>query len=233
MRNPITREDYERVFGIDPSDNRRKLAHEQALDIRKFEIQLYWTRAAYFWTFIAAALAAYGAIQALANGRPKTDLSVVVACLGFVFSFAWYCVNRASKHWQENWENHVDMLENTVTGPLYKVVLQREPPGGIAERADLLVVGPAAFSVSKINQIISLYVCAIWILLLWYALPDRGRFKSLSATDTVAIVLSVFAAILIVWRGRTFTGDYNHVASVRNSAIVPAGRADANGSPRH
>ena len=30
-----------------------------ALDIRKFEIDLYWKRAAYFWTFIAAAFGAY------------------------------------------------------------------------------------------------------------------------------------------------------------------------------
>jgi hypothetical protein len=34
-----------------------------ALDIRKFEIELYWKRATYFWTFIGATFAAYGAVQ--------------------------------------------------------------------------------------------------------------------------------------------------------------------------
>ena len=30
-----------------------------AADIRKFEIELYWKRATYYWTFIAAAFAGY------------------------------------------------------------------------------------------------------------------------------------------------------------------------------
>ncbi|MCC9001729.1 MAG: hypothetical protein LM549_03765, partial [Candidatus Competibacter sp.] len=51
---------YKSDFGIYPKD-RSKLesALEKALDIRKFEIELYWKRAAYFWTLIAAAFAGY------------------------------------------------------------------------------------------------------------------------------------------------------------------------------
>ena len=32
------------------------------MDIRKFEIDLYWKRAAYFWAFIAATFAGYFAL---------------------------------------------------------------------------------------------------------------------------------------------------------------------------
>lgn len=32
----------------------RKKALENILDIRKFEIEMYWKRATYFWTFIGA-----------------------------------------------------------------------------------------------------------------------------------------------------------------------------------
>ncbi|WP_218951118.1 hypothetical protein [Desulfoluna butyratoxydans] len=97
---------------------KKEKAVNLALDIRKFEIELYWKRAAYFWTFIGATLAGYIAIQASSSNN-KTDLSVLLSCLGIVFSFGWLCVNRGSKHWQENWENHVDMLEDEEYGPIY------------------------------------------------------------------------------------------------------------------
>lgn len=111
----ITPEEYKTAFkGKEPE------ALKQALDIRKFEIELYWKRAAYFWTFIGATMAGFLAIQA-SSAQNKQDLAVILACLGIVFSFAWVCVNRGSKFWQENWEKHVDVLEDEVTGPLYKI----------------------------------------------------------------------------------------------------------------
>nr|WP_246236178.1 hypothetical protein [Acerihabitans arboris] len=75
--------------------NIRSLDH--ALDIRKFEIELYWKRATYFWTFIAATLAGFMAIQS-SSSTNKTDLSILLCSLGIVFSFGWLCVNRGSKY---------------------------------------------------------------------------------------------------------------------------------------
>lgn len=148
---PYSQEDYLRDF----SGKIRGKALEQALDIRKFEIELYWKRATYFWTFIAASLAGFGAIQ-ISTAPSKADLSVILSCLGIVFSIGWLCVNRGSKHWQENWENHVDMLEDEKVGPLYKVVLTRARPKGGREWTQHFLNGPSQISVSKINQIISL-----------------------------------------------------------------------------
>lgn len=122
-QNDYSQEQYEQDFF---DERRRKEALEHALDIRKFEIELYWKRAAYFWTFIGAAFAGFIAVQASAADN-KQDLSVMLSCIGMVFSFAWVCVNRGSKQWQENWEKHVDMLEDGITGPLYKVILSRRP----------------------------------------------------------------------------------------------------------
>src|SRR5690554_7502176 len=79
-------------------------------------------------------------------------MSVILSCLGVVFSFAWFCVNRGSKYWQENWEKHVDVLEDEVTGPLYKVVLSRNPHASKADKFRNLLTGPSPLSVSKINQ---------------------------------------------------------------------------------
>ena len=84
----------------------KKRALDRAIDIRKFEIDLYWKRTTYFWTFIAATLAGFFAIQA-SSASNKGDMSFLLANLGIVFSVGWFCVNRGSKFWQENWEFEV------------------------------------------------------------------------------------------------------------------------------
>src|SRR3954453_2108820 len=109
-----TRSDYVSRFNGDvPKDSRQAEALRTALDIRKFEIDLYWKRAAYFWTFIAAAFAGYFVLQK--EGADPANLSVVTS-LGCLFSLGWYFVNRGSSSWQRNWERHVDLLEDPVTG---------------------------------------------------------------------------------------------------------------------
>lgn len=140
------------------ADTRAGRALGYALDIRKFEIELYWKRGTYFWAFIAGAFTGY----ALTHKSPDPDpwLSILFSALGLVFSFAWYLVNRGSKFWQSNWERHVDLLEDMTLGPLYKVV---------AVTADNSSGNPltsaAQFSVSKLNQVLSVFVVAVWMLL--------------------------------------------------------------------
>jgi hypothetical protein len=104
-------EDYKRSFGVgrEPDADKARRALEHALDIRKFEIGLYWHRAAYFWTLIAAAFAGYFAILSADHLGDKEYLAYIVSWIGGLFTWAWFLVNRGSKLWQENWENHVDM----------------------------------------------------------------------------------------------------------------------------
>ena len=163
-----TKEDYKADFLTCETITQKAL--ERALDTRKFEIDLYWKRAAYFWTFTGAALAGFVSLQASAISN-KIDALVLVSCLGIVFSFAWWCVNRASKRWQENWERHVDMLEDKIEGPLYKVVMHGPRPVGLWRKLKSSLTGPGPFSVSKINQVISFAVFAIWLALLKSSLP--------------------------------------------------------------
>lgn len=112
-----TRGEYFKNFSGQPSDLQlRAEALKYALDIRKFEIELYWKRAAYFWTLIAAAFAGYFALRSAEKLREGPLF--LVTCLGLVLSVAWYLVNRGSKFWQENWERHVDILEDEIIGPL-------------------------------------------------------------------------------------------------------------------
>lgn len=207
--------DYEKDFY---HKSLRKNALEHALDIRKFEIDLYWKRATYFWTFIGATFAGYFAVQATEIGG-KGELSVILSCLGVVFSCAWLCVNRGSKQWQENWEKHVDMLEDQITGPLYKVVLTRNDPKGFYEHINHLITGPSPFSVSKINQIISLYIMALWLCLLFRSLPPFNINAPLNLFYCLIISISTMTCALFFKPGRTTFGASYPKATIRKTRI--------------
>ncbi len=193
-------------------------ALERALDIRKFEIDLYWKRASYFWTFIAATLAGFLAIQAVSVAN-KDDISVFLCCLGTVFSFGWVCVNRGSKYWQENWEYHVDMLEDSIHGPLYKVVLSRREPSGVRETIQHCLTGPSPISVSKVNQLISVFVTIVWVALLFYSLPPIRVHSPIDWRYVFIIGISALACVSFVTLARSYQGGYWHRATIRTAEI--------------
>lgn len=128
QKNPDAQphEAYLGEFNI--SKKRLEKAHEAALDIRKFEIELYWKRSGYFWALVAATIAAYGLLlsSSMKDGRTldfTTQIFLLgLSALGCIFSRAWLFASIGSKFWQANWETQVEMLEDEVTGPLYKSV---------------------------------------------------------------------------------------------------------------
>ena len=97
---------------------------------------------------------------------------------------------RGSKYWQENWEKHVDYLENYSSGKLYKYVKSGQ---GI-NRKDML--DPYPYSVSKINSLLGLYIFAIWAIALIYvtyhlSIPPRYD----RSTELSWYMRSVFAGL--------------------------------------
>ncbi|MDR2554597.1 MAG: hypothetical protein LBC64_04135 [Fibromonadaceae bacterium] len=136
-------------------DRKMRKIHEKAYEIandnRKFEIDNYWKRASYYWLFQASVYAGYFYSVTAENNEylcKNPEIIVVVTCLGFLTAFAWYLSNKGSKQWQKNWENHVDELENGITGPLYKTVSDN-----------------GTWSVSKINELVSMFSFIAWIFL--------------------------------------------------------------------
>lgn len=184
-------------------------ALKSALDIRKFEIELYWKRATYFWTFIAAALAGYMLIQK-SETTSKEELSLLISCLGFIFSLGWYFVNRGSKHWQNNWERHVDFLENEISGPLYKIIAKDHSE---TKKPTDFLIKSGEFSVSKINQIISVYVSAIWLILILKSIS-----LSLFFTYLILPLTGLFCYLMYKY-GRSGNGETNSEISIRESNI--------------
>lgn len=151
---------------IDKKKLRR--AVKAILKIRKFEIELYWKRATYFWAFIALVYTAYGLLETSRKTDYASPLEWVVACLGLLLAVAWHLVNRGSKYWQENWENHLDILETKFLGPLYKTVIYRPPnsPFDLYHQFKSMAFGPGAYSVSKVNSTLSFVNIFIWSYLI-------------------------------------------------------------------
>jgi hypothetical protein len=158
------------------SKSRAFEAYKIAMDVRKFEIELYWKRAAYFWAFIGVSLAAYMATLTAKIETPaafdRSDALYATAMIGLVFSVAWFLVNRASKFWQRNWEFQADILEDKAIGPLYKTVFAD------AKMRFLSLTGAYPFSVSSINILLSAFVVVLFLLLAVYALPCFGLTKT-------------------------------------------------------
>jgi hypothetical protein len=219
-------DDYRNAFGLGspPDSAKAKAALELALDIRKFEIGLYWQRAAYFWALIAAAFAGYFAILSADKLADKLYLAYIVSCIGFIFSWAWYLVNTGSKYWQENWENHVDMLEDGVVGPLYKTILHRPSTRNVLEK---YVFGPQAISVSRVNLGVSLFTLCIWLALIWHSLPPFHRAGAISWPHVVIGSLTVAFALFIRLSANTSFKPHKLALTSRTTGV---GRRETPGS---
>lgn len=170
-------------------------ALKYALDIRKFEIDLYWRRTAYFWAFTAVCFGGYFALQ---KGDGKEFLmSFFLSCIGLVLSFAWYFVNRGSKYWQETWELNVNLLEDEIIGPLYKTNIPMK------QTRFWNLLGPYPFSVSKINHIVSLFAIVIWVFFIAYTIYQK--FRPMSGEAIIAIPFSLFTVVVVIFLGHSKT----------------------------
>ena len=197
--NKIDRKKYYKLFELRDEPNTRgnelnkekTYKYEEALNRawknRDFEIEMYWKRATYFWVFLATTFAGYFALLTVDMDKVENKIDVyllelVIISFGICFSLSWFLVNRGSKKWQENWEAHIDILENKVTGPIYKIVKDKKGYN---------------YSVSQINEFVSLFVLVIWIVLLASFLLKRYFLFGLSI-DTLRFTIMASALLLTI-----------------------------------
>lgn len=221
MSRKITPEEYRSLF----KEGRLEAALKQAYEIRKFEIELYWKRATYFWTFIGAAFVSYGAFHnsTRANDLERELILVLIACIGLVFSVAWHCVNKGSKFWQENWENHVELLEDEVFGPLYKTFTKR-PDSKLDISDDAIAdifVAPEPFSVSKINQLVSTFIAIIWLLILHKSVSPIFFCDCDVIWEEVTLVCLSLTTCAGFWHiGKSHQGEHNPQVFLRQTVVT-------------
>jgi hypothetical protein len=180
-----------------PKDSRIAKAYEIALDIRKFEIELYWKRAGYFWLLLAAMATSLGVVLTagtegvLPTNRRET-IALFISCAATVLSVCWMIVNRASKSWQRNWELQVDVLEDAVIGPLYKTVMYK------GDKSD----GPLSFSISDANFWISFYFTALFLSCGVY-FSGVGRFPDIDYLKLSIVCANVIFVLWFLFMART------------------------------
>jgi len=176
-------------------------ALEIALDTRKFEIELYWKRTAYFVLFIGAIFVGY--YNVFSNSKSHWA-SLFIAALGFLLSLLWYMANRGSKYWQENWEAQIEELSTYLGTPIF---------GIIKSHKDSIYnpIGHYPFSVSKVNQMVSLIITSSWFLTfikdaLIFNEKDKQCIKDFIANCSILDAIFIFLQDNI-W-GRTIIGVF-------------------------
>ncbi|NDV42064.1 hypothetical protein [Flagellimonas sediminis] len=166
--------------------SRRKAlaAFEKAWETRNFEIDLYWRRTNYFWALQIPIFAAYFALLSSDKLDDYKVILFLISCIGIIVSLAWKLINVGSKNWQRHWENHIDHLEDRVTGPLYKTISKTR-----------------TYSVSKINELVSLFFLLVWILLSIFYLWSNN-LKNISTDSDFAFeeFFIVLITLFIVWQ---------------------------------
>lgn len=137
------------------SKSARKAALDRAHDIRKFEIELYWKRATYFWVLQASVFTAFGLIWKEGNLTKWGLIPVALSCLGSLTALSGWLSSLGSKFWQSNWEHHIDMLEDEFEGRLHKTAW----------------VGPYGlrWSVSGVNERLAFFFVMFWLFAIWFA----------------------------------------------------------------
>jgi hypothetical protein len=129
-------------------DSKLEKALRRAYAQRTFEIEHYWKRATFFWGFQAAIFVAFGFVWKEPGGPKQSGFLVLaLSSLGILTAIANHLSTRGSKFWQENWEKHIDMLEDAVEGRLYKTVWLSD---GVRE-----------YSVSGVNLTLSRFVAGM------------------------------------------------------------------------
>jgi len=186
----INDDEYYSSFGLIKKNNAWKIkkkekekieyAYRKAWENRDFEINKFWTRAAYFWGFIALIFVAYFKISE--NEIKNKYIQLIIICLGIIFSIAWNYVIRGSKKWQENWENHIDKLEDFISGPLYKTIFHKD----------------TFYSVSKINEILSIVIIVVWLAMLINFL-NLNSFFSLNNNSITSFDFKILFTLIITF----------------------------------
>ena len=160
-------------------------AYETAVETRKLEIELFWSRSLFFWGFIASAFVAYATLR-----RYNSDISVIVACFGFVCSVAWSLGNRGGKFWQESWETKVERIEPSVTGAMFA------QPEEVQDHKNFWLRG-RRFSVSKLAIALSDYTIILWLaIIVWETIRLFGAASLVACAKPLSIAVFISFSIL-------------------------------------
>jgi hypothetical protein len=188
------RDRYFRTLGFDPrgasARPRLEAALARAYQQRSFEIEHYWKRATYFWGFQVAIFAALGLLWKALPINEGNPVTFALTGLGILTALASSLSARGSKFWQENWEHHIDMLEDAIEGRLHKIVWLRG--------------GNVSFSVSGVNQALSDCLVVFWIMVATYVAwaflgPPSVGWPGCVGSARAYVLVGTFMIVGAIW----------------------------------
>lgn len=170
-----------------------------AIDMYKFEMDMYWKRATYFSILIGG----------LATGFYKLFIGVnflyalLVAIVGVIVSFLWHLANKASKFWVSNWLFHSIQLESEVMGKkntesIFNYYYVKDNDDFIKVK-NIIYPGEAyPFSVSRLNHYLSFIVLFSWCVVLVVSLLKLWSLNLIINANDVWIMVSNKTLISLV-----------------------------------
>lgn len=162
---------------------------EIALANRKEEIDRFWSRSSFYWVIVAAAFGGYAATE-----NSDDLIRQIIASFGLIGSLAWMLTNIASKQWQAVWEektNHAEVIYFGHSSFVSSGRMRRT-------RKELFGIKP---SVTRVTIGVSIYLAALWFILLFHAAPlAYGRTIDFEAT--VVATFTTIAALLLICCGQ-------------------------------
>lgn len=218
MKTSVTFNDedyFEYVFGT-KYYNEMKEAFFKAHELRSFEIGLFWTRGTYFWAFILGSFTAYFyvfnkilgnnelTIKTVLKFSPMSKIVLLLLSLvAFIFCLSWVLINKGSKYWQTNWEEHINIMEDIFNGSLYKTFLNTK-----TDKFDKCILSEKAYdySVTQVTTLGSIMLMAIsgclsifhFLVLILGCLIDSLRLDSFIC-NMIALIVGCFIFIMFIF----------------------------------
>lgn len=175
-------------------DTKWEKALNFAVKTREFEIELYWKRSNMFMLMNGAAFVGFYTVAAGEHFKENRLYALIILLLGFTFAVAWHLICRGSLFWQENWEAHIDALEEPVMGPMYRYVHYK----GESKYRPWKLVKSYPYSVSKIMALTSFLVILFWIVTFILSFSNLFPCAVLELNKNIAVI-AVLAGIVIVF----------------------------------
>lgn len=156
-----------------------KEAYDKAHVMRSFEIDLFWKRAGYCFTIIAALIALCGGLISayIKEGEEKFLFVILfISFVGVIFTILSEFMVSAGESWKKNWELHISMLEPLFSGHIYSTHL-------VSNRSRL--------SITRITSsfFLVMYACWLGIIIFITGENDRLFFPLLVCVITVVLFI--------------------------------------------
>ncbi|WP_111779123.1 RipA family octameric membrane protein [Pectobacterium parvum] len=181
-----------------------KEAYDKAHQIRNIEVDLYWKRATYCWTLIAALLTICGLLFSayFRSNNSGNDNSIFIAIgavsfLGVVITSLCQFMSVSGEYWKKNWETHISMLEPMFSGRLYSTHL---------------VSSRYRSSIAKLNFLLFSTIQISWLAIIMLLITIKSQSKpDLSILSIILFGVIYYTLIVLLTISTISKNKSNHV----------------------